>query len=126
MKRLIISLAIFTLVFGTSFLGIRFVNKTYTELEELLTSAETAAEREDFAGAGKLCKRVEDIYTEREKLLSAFVNRGDLNEIGVSISTVAPLAGKDSKAEFLSALKGAKTSLTHLKNDQSPSSFMLF
>ncbi len=123
---MLISLAIFALVGGVSFFGIRFVNATHRELSGLLDKAESFTDEEDFEGAKKVCKKAESLYVKREKWLSVFVNRGDLNEIGVCLSAVAPLAGKESEAEFLSALSEARTSLKHLKNDQSPSPESLF
>ncbi len=126
MKRLIISFLCLGLTFTASFFGIRFVNSTYGHLTEILEDAEKLTAEENFEEAKKLCVKAEKLYVKRERWLSAFVNRGDLNEIGVSISAVAPLASKESEAEFLSALSEAKTSLKHLKNDQSPSPESLF
>ncbi len=126
MKRLIISLLCLGLVVAASFFGIRFVNSTYDRLTEMLEEVEKLTARENFEEAKKLCEKAEKLYVKREKWLSAFVNRGDLNEIGISISAVAPLASKESEAEFLSALSEAKTALKHLKNDQSPSPENLF
>lgn len=126
MKRLIISLLCFGAVIGISFFGIRFVNRTYGELSDLLDEAETLAQAEDFSAAKEVCERAERLYSKSEKMLSAFVNRGDLNEVGVSVSALSPLSTSDSSAEFLSALSQAKISITHLKNDQSPSGQIFF
>lgn len=68
----------------------------------------------------------ETTYAKREKLLSAFVNRGVLNEIGISLASLSPMADSDSGPEFLSRLSEARISIEHLKNDQSPSTQSLF
>lgn len=88
--------------------------------------AKSYAEKGNFKEAARLCEKAEKTYAKREKLLSAFVNRGDLNEIGISIASLSPMADKDSGPEFLSRLSEARISIEHLKNDQSPSTQSLF
>lgn len=126
MKRLIISLAFFGAIAAISFLGISFVNNTYDSLTDLLDKAEHAAQEQNFEKAEELCNEVEKVYVKRERLLSAFVNRGVLDEIGLTISSLSPLANEESKAEFFSNVKEAKTSLKHIKNDQALSPENLF
>ena len=126
MKRLIISLAFFGAIAAISFCGIHFVNNTFDSLTDLLNKAEQAAQEQDFEKAEELCDEVEKVYVKRERFLSAFVNRGVLDEIGLTISSLSPLAKEESKAEFFSNVKEAKTSLKHIKNDQALSPENLF
>lgn len=117
MKRLIVSFLLLGAVLLLSFFGIRFVTSGYEKITEELVLGEECMKNEDFEAAKAHCERAEELYMRREQYMAAFVNHGILDEIGQTLSGVAPLANKDSIPEFFSLCSEAKTALTHLRND---------
>ncbi len=117
MKRLILSLALLGSVLFLCYFGVSFVNSTYEEITNQLDLGAEYAKNENFDAAKEHIKKAEKLYTSREQFMAAFVNHSILDEIGQTISGVAPLADKDSVPEFFSLMSEAKTALTHLRND---------
>ncbi len=117
MKRLIVSLVLFAAVLGVCVFGVRFVKQSYEKINSELICSEQCAKNGDFSGAAKAAKRAEEIYTKREQALAAFIKHDILDEVGVCLAAAAPLAEKESKQEFLSAVSQAKVALTHIRND---------
>ena len=117
MKRLVICLVLLAVVLVLSLLGSRFVNMVYNEVDSALIHSLELAEAGDFEGAKLEAKRAEATYMQYEKPLAAVVNHGFLDDLGRTLSGVAPLAAEDSKEEFLGQLAEARTDLAHMKND---------
>lgn len=117
MKRLIICLVLLAAVLFLSLLGSRFVTMVYDEVDGSLRESLSLAEAGDFEGARAAALRAETLYLKYEKPLAAVVNHGFLDDLGRSLSGVAPLAAEDSKEEFLGQLAEARTDLAHMRND---------
>lgn len=117
MKRLIVSLILFAAVIAICFLGVRYVRASYEKINSELIRSEQCAKREDFKGAKEAAVLAEEIYTKREQTLAAFIKHDILDEVGVCLAAVPPLAEKESREEFLSSLAEAKVALTHIRND---------
>lgn len=117
MKRLLVSVILLGAVLLLCAFGISFVTDGYEKITEELTQGEKCMQNGDFEAAKKHCEKAEKLYVEREQFMAAFVNHGILDEIGQTLSGVAPLADKDSIPEFFSLSAEAKTTLAHLRND---------
>lgn len=117
MKRLVLSLVLLGAVLLVCYYGVSFVTSTYKEITNQLDLGTEYAKNENFKAAREHIKKAEKLYTSREQFMAAFVNHGILDEIGQTISGVAPLANKDSLPEFFSLMSEAKTALAHLRND---------
>lgn len=117
MKRLIISLTLFSLVVAICLGGSVFVNSGYKKICSELESAEQLMEKGDAKGAKEAALRAEEIYREAEGLLAAFVSHDVLDEVGVQLSAVAPFAEKESREEFFSHSAQARVALAHMHND---------
>ena len=117
MKRLIVSAILLGAVLLVCAFGIHFVTMGYEEITNELNLGEEYARKGEFEAAKKHCEKAEKLYTEKEQYMAAFVNHGILDEIGQSLSAVAPLSDKDSIPEFFSMSAEAKTALAHLRND---------
>lgn len=117
MKRFIVSLVILGIVLGISLGGARFVTSTYEQIDQNLSKSLKFMDKGEYKEAKRLCAEAEKIYSKREHFLAAFVNHGILDEIGESVSSVAPLADKESIPEFKSSCSQAKTALRHMRND---------
>ena len=117
MKRLIVSLALFIAVISLCFFGVKYVRASYEKINSELIRSEQCAKSEDYKGAKEAAVLAEEIYTKREQALAAFIKHDILDEVGVCLAAVPPLAEKESREEFLSSLAEAKVALTHIRND---------
>ncbi len=126
MKRFIISLLLLGLVLLGCQLGVHYTLDTYTALEKTLSQASDALKIGDADAARHYCTEAEKFYVSREKLLTAFVVRDTVNDIGEILSSLPPLAERDTKEDFFSHVRQAETTISHLKNYQIPSLYNLF
>lgn len=117
MKRLLFSAVLLGAVVLLCMFGTRFVTDKYEKITEEINLGEELANKGDYDAAKQHLLKAEEIYVSSEQYMAAFVNHNILDEIGQSLSAVAPLADKDSENEMLSALYEAKTALAHLRND---------
>ncbi len=98
--------------------GINYVNSTCAHIHDLLEKCEKSALSEDVKQAEKCAKDAEKFFEKRERNLAAFVNHSVIDEAGVCLASISPLAEKDTLPEMLSQIAQAKTALQHIKNDQ--------
>lgn len=117
MKRLIISFVLLAVVLAVSYYGINFVNSNYDKILGELDLGTEMMERGDFGSAKLHCEKAEEIFEKNEQYMAAFINHSLLDDIGVCIAAVAPLADKESVPEFFSQCEEAKISLRHIRND---------
>ncbi len=117
MKRLVISLILLAVVLSVCYYGIGFVNSNYEKISQELERGTEMMEQGDFEAAKKHCEKAEEIYGENEQYMAAFINHSLLDDIGVCLAAVAPLADKESVPEFFSQCEEAKISLRHIRND---------
>lgn len=120
MKRLFISLAIFTALFGFAFYGTVVLSHEGERLTALLTDAINLAEMGNADGAKQAAERLEVGYIEAEKRLSYFVNHRDIGQLGAEISTLPSLAEAEDLSNFLASCNSAKTSIIHLIDSATP------
>ncbi len=118
MKRLLLSLAIFAITAIISMTGINYVNSTCADIHDLLEECEKSALAEDADKAEESAKKAEKLFQDKERTLAAFVNHSVIDEAGVCLASISPLAEKDTLPEMLSQIAQAKTALQHIKNDQ--------
>ena len=74
-----------------------------------------------YEQAAKASKRAEQYFVKNERIISVFCDHELLEQLGVSISKLAPLAEEETEYEFDSELQSAFVMLRHLVNDQRPS-----
>lgn len=117
MKRLMISLALLLGVLALSCYGTGYVTSTYEDIVRELSRGEELMQSGEYEAAREHCSRAEKIYEDNEQYLAAFLNHGLLDDIGVSLAAVPPLANEESLPEFFSRCKEAEISLRHIRND---------
>ena len=126
MKRFLISFAFFALVMWGSIWGVGFTQRTYGNLEKTITQAEDALRIGDADAARHYCEEAEKYYVDREGLLTAFVSRDTVNDIGEILSALPPLATLHTGPEFFSHTGQARVTISHLKNYQIPRIYNIF
>ena len=117
MKRLAVSLLLFSLVFGICLLGGAFVGDGYEKICSELDRSEQMMKNGNFEEAKACAERAEELFIKREPFFAAFVSHGTVEEVGTALASVVPLASGESREECLSQIALARTSLTHLHND---------
>lgn len=117
MKRLEASLVILVLLVAGCVVSAMHTNRTYEKIYDAITQCETDMLAGDAAAAKRDADQTEKLWTASESGLAALINHDLINEIGLKITTLAPLASRDTSENFLAACKQAKISLLHMRND---------
>ena len=102
-------------------MGNHITAKTYNEVLDMVGKAEKYMQDEDETLAKAAALKAEEIWVKNEKYLSAFINHGLLDEVGLKLSQLEPFASIDTKEEFFASVNSAKTALIHMRSGQIPS-----
>lgn len=121
MKRLMVSLLIILILGGTCYLGSCVTEKAYEEIYEKIEASEKYMQNEQETLAKSAALKAEELWVKREKYLAVFINHQLIDEVGLKLSQLEPLATSDTKEEFFASVKSAKTALIHMRNGQIPS-----
>ena len=121
MKRLIASFIIIIILGGACYLGVCTTQKAYNEIYETIENSERHMQNAEEAQTKSAALKAEEIWIEKEKLLAVFINHELLDEVGLKLSQLEPLASLDTKEDFFAAVNSAKTSLVHMRSGQIPS-----
>ena len=118
MRRLIAAGILVLCVAVACVIGVRYTSSVCETLETRISDCIAAYEAGDADRAAKAAETLETYWIEVEERLSVFVNHSELDNIGISIAKLSPLAAAGDKAQFLAECKLAKTMVTHLKGDE--------
>ena len=121
MKRLIASFVIIIILGGTCFLGSVVTQKAYKDIYEGIKQSEGYMQNGQDALAKSMALKAEELWVKREKYLAVFINHDLIDEVGLKLSRIEPLASEDTRQEFFAAINEVKTALTHMRNGQIPS-----
>lgn len=118
MRRLTTALVLILLLGGICVTGIWTVNHHYEKIDRLLDQAVDCYEQGDMERAAALAVDIENQWVKSERYLSLFVNHDTVDEVGVSISKLEPLALSGDKADYLAACKNAHLQLLHIRENE--------
>ena len=99
MKRLIVAAVLLGAVIFLCMFGTAFVKDKYEKITEEINLGEEYAAKGEFEVAKDHFLKAEKIYIDSEQYMAAFVNHSLLDDIGQTLSAVAPLSDKDSENE---------------------------
>ena len=117
MKRLIIALVLLCVIIVILITGKHYVTGNVKAIETNLTVCVKNYENRNYVSATDTACELERIWVENEDKLSVFVNKGILEEIGVSIARIKSCA-KYQNDDFYPECDTLYVLLTHMKNDE--------
>lgn len=118
MKRIIAVVVLSVLVAFLCFADIGLADKTYNSLSRDLENCRAAFRSGDYETAEKYAKELEKNWTEREDVFSIFINHELIDDMGVSVSKLVPLA-ECRNDMFWVECRIIELTLKHIKNDSS-------
>ncbi len=116
MKRIIAAVVLALIVAALCTADIIITDRIYDKLTDDIAKCRTAFESGDYLTAENYSKKLESNWTEWEGMFSLFTNHDLIDDIGVSVSKLEPLA-KDKDNIFLVECRIIEMTLTHIKND---------
>lgn len=121
MKRIwsILILALVIAVICTT--GCLYIFNFENNITKMMNESKQLIQDKQYEQAAKASKRAEQYFVKNERIISVFCDHELLEQLGVSISKLAPLAEEETEYEFDSELQSAFVMLRHLVNDQRPS-----
>ncbi|MCI8361016.1 MAG: DUF4363 family protein [Clostridiales bacterium] len=118
MRRMTTALVLVLLLSGICVTGICTVNHHYKKIDRLLDGAIDCYEQGDLERAAALAVDIENQWVQSERYLSLFVNHDTVDEVGVSISKLEPLALSGDWADYLAACKNAHLQILHIRENE--------
>lgn len=107
------------LIIATSCITGHLIIKNYsTTLEELLNNAYEAAMNGDAELATEYAERIESTYVEAEGKITFFIDHTLVEDMGVAVAGLPPLARDGEFTDFCSGCKSALIMLKHIVNDE--------
>ncbi|MBE6805541.1 MAG: DUF4363 family protein [Ruminococcaceae bacterium] len=116
MKRIIAAVVLALIVAGLCFADVVMTNRIYNTLSANIKECRSAFLQKDYITAEKKAKELEQNWTEREDIFSLFINHELIDEMGVSVAKLVPLA-KTQDDMFLIECRVVEMTLKHIKND---------
>ena len=116
MKRLIAAFCLALIVTGLCTADMLMTDRTYRNLSADINNCRIAFQTGDFATAENYAKKLEQNWTEREDIFSIFINHELIDDMGVSVAKLVPLA-QNKDTMFLVECRVIEMTLQHIKND---------
>ncbi len=113
MKRLFIALALSVALAALIGSGIYFTNDRLTALQQQLDQIYTIAQT-DLAHAAPLCAQATQEWEESQKILCMYLSEQDLDQIGMQIARLEPLALGGDTAGFFAEHQAANLMLKNV------------
>lgn len=118
MKRLIAAAILIVIVIGICFGSSILMDRICAHSEELLTKAVGNIDNRQWVQAAKQSKSLQHYWEEKQSLMAAFANHGDLDEIAEMISTLAPYAEEQNENDFRSTVSAIRYRIARLLEEQ--------
>ena len=118
LKRLIAVGVLTLFIVVVCVVGHLTIESHYAQLSENLKRAYSAAEQEQPEAAAEAARKTEALYVKAEGKMTFFVDHTLVEELGVSISRLCPLAEAGDLKEFRAECMAAQTRLRHILNDE--------
>ncbi len=116
MKRLIAAAVLGVVVIAALIADIMLTNKVVETVSKDIKNCKTAAEQGDYTAAKAYAETLEKNWEKTETYFSLFINHDLIDNMGVSVSKLVPLANsRDSM--YLTECRVIEVTLTHIKND---------
>ncbi len=116
MKRLIAAAVLALLVVAALVADILVTNKVVETLTVDINNCKSAAEQGDYKLAEQHAEKLENNWQKIESYYSPFINHSLIDDMGVSVSKLKPLA-KAGNDMYLTECRVIEVTLTHIKND---------
>ncbi len=116
MKRIIAAVVLALIVLGLCFADITLTNHIHDTLSREVKECKTAFEQKDYTKAEEYAKKLEAGWTEHEHIFSLFINHELIDDMGVSVAKLVPLA-ETRDDMFLIECRVVEMTLKHIKND---------
>ena len=120
MKRIIAAVVLIVFISVTAVIGRMTVSRSTHDVGELLSAAYDNALSGNFEEAAYYAARAEEKFVESEGMVSIFVDSSLVDDFGVAVGKLPPLASEDNRAEFLSHCSAARIMLIHLADGDRP------
>lgn len=124
MKRLIPAAILLIAVIVSYVLSFRYVTVTCDKAEKLVLQCE-----EEYKNGGDACavaKELIDMWDEKEKILSFFVNHDRIDEIELELSSLSVFCKSDGDVLFYDHIESLKMLLHQVKEDTRISTHSIF
>lgn len=118
MKRFLVSLVIMVIICLVAVWGFIYTDRCCETVIRNLDSAKRCLEIGDFSEARQFCKRAKGYFEGKEGVLAVFLNHDLVEEIQISLGTLAEYADESSTAVFWAKFEEAKIQLEQLKESQ--------
>lgn len=118
MKRFLIACTLIIIVAVLCSVGSWYLKNTHAVIDEMLDNLLEHFEQGDMQQTAQAARALEKEWVKREKYLSIFIDHQKIDNIGISIAKLEPLAQLEAHAEFLAECKLAKVMLLHVINDE--------
>ncbi len=96
MKRLYIALAFLTIAISLCVFEQCTVNAVYKETSAYIDTAIENVNRQDYESTLRTCKKLNDYWDEKQKYMTAMIDHGSLDDVGVTINNLEDLAQNES------------------------------
>lgn len=124
MKRLIPAGILLIAVIVSYVLSLRYITVTCDKAEKLVLQCE-----EEYKNGGNPCAVTEeltDMWDEKEKILSFFVNHDRIDEIELELSSLSVMSGSNEEILFYEHIENIKMLLHQVKEDTEISTHSIF
>lgn len=124
MKRLIPASILFIAVIASYFLSLWYINSTCETTQKLVLRCEE--EYRNGSDALSAAKELSEMWDEKEKVLSFFVNHNQIDEIELELSSLAVFCKSENEIYFYDSIETLKTLLHQVKEDARISTHSVF
>lgn len=124
MKRLIPASILFIAVIASYFLSLWYINGTCETTQKLVLRCEE--EYRNGSDALAAAKELSEMWDEKEKVLSFFVNHNQIDEIELELSSLSVFCKSENEIYFYDSIETLKTLLHQVKEDARISTHSVF
>lgn len=117
MKRLTAAAVLSAIILISCISGSMLIGKNCKYINSLVTECENSY-KNSTGTAVELSAKLEKEWQKRETLLSAYSNRGYIEDIKISAAKLVSYAESDNEKDFISECKTIKIILTQIKDTQ--------
>lgn len=120
MKRIIISIIIFTLCASGAVFEVFCVSRSVDNYMESIEKTDGLVGNNDFAAASKNCAELEDKWNDTLRTVDIVLIHDYVDKIGISISQMRAYAENKSADSYFAASAEAKRALGSIKDSEYP------
>lgn len=118
MNRLWIAALLAAIIAAICITGNIVIDNYSTKIENAVNSAYEAAMSNDYEKAIEYSELAETVFVDAEDKISFFIHHQLIEDMGVAIAEIPPLAHKGDMSEVSSKCKASLILLTHIVDDE--------